>query len=248
MTARNDIVSFINKYLESETVKDSSQNGLQVEGNDEVKKIVFGVSASMEFFKRAAAAGADMVITHHGLLWSDSPRITGVFRRRIDFLLKNNISLCAWHLPLDMHGAVGNNAQIAKKLGLRKLEAFGQYRGVKIGFCGVLKKPLSLKEVEEKTGFEANIIFDFGPSKIKKIAIVSGGGQDMFRAAADCGADLFITGSAEEFVQEYARESGVNFMALGHYNSETFGVKALMEVVRKKFKTDVEFIDVENRI
>ncbi|MCL2888413.1 MAG: Nif3-like dinuclear metal center hexameric protein [Elusimicrobia bacterium] len=248
MTARNEIVSFINEYLKSEIIKDSSQNGLQVEGKDDVKKIVFGVSANLEFFKRAVVSGADMAIVHHGILWSDSPRVTGVFRRRVKFLLENNINLCAWHLPLDMHEEVGNNARIAEKLGLKKLESFGEYHGVKIGFCGVLKAPLSLKEIEDKIGFNANTIFDFGPREIRKIAVVSGGGQDMFRAAADAHADLFITGSAEEFVQEYARETGVNFMAIGHYNSETFGVKALMEVVRKKFKVAVEFIDVENRL
>jgi len=126
MVRRDEIVTFINKYLNSETIKDSSQNGLQVEGADEVKKIVFGVSANMEFFKRAVVAGADMAVVHHGILWSDSPRITGVFRRRIDFLLKNELNLCAWHLPLDMHAEVGNNAQIAKKLELKNLEIFGR--------------------------------------------------------------------------------------------------------------------------
>jgi len=248
MVSRENVIKFINEYLKSETVKDVSQNGLQVEGVSDVKKIVFGVSANMEFFRRAAAAGADMVVVHHGLLWSDNPVITGVFRRRIEFLIKNNINLCAWHLPLDMHPAVGNNAQIAQRLGLKNLKPFGEYHGVKIGFCGELKTPLAAGEIEKKLGLKANIIFNTWKKEIIKIAVVSGGGQGMFFQAEDAGADLFITGSADEFVQELARETEVNFMALGHYNSETFGVKALMEIVAKKFKTEVAFIDVANKL
>jgi dinuclear metal center YbgI/SA1388 family protein len=248
MAFRDDIVKYINCFLNSSGVQDISQNGLQVEGTENVKKIVFGVSANMELFEEAASGSADMIIVHHGLLWGQNPRVTGLFKKRIEFLIKNNISLCAWHLPLDKHKTVGNNAQIAKKLGLKKIVPFGEYHGVEIGFKGVFAKPLSLKEIEGKLGLKANEIFNSGPARVKSTAIVSGGGHGMFEAAAERKVDLFITGSSEEYVQAVARERGVNYMAFGHYNTETFGVKALMVEVNKKFAVKTEFVGVENKI
>lgn len=119
MVTRNSIIDYINDYLGSALIKDASQNGLQVEGRENIRKIVFGVSANLEFFKKAAAAKADMVITHHGLLWSQNPAVTGIFKKRIEFLIKHDINLASWHLPLDMHAVLGNNAQMVKKLGVK---------------------------------------------------------------------------------------------------------------------------------
>jgi len=245
---RNEIIKYINDYLNSDKIADSSQNGLQVEGAEEVKKIVFGVSAGAELFNRAAKSGADMVITHHGLLWGKNPRVTGVFKKRIEILIKNNISLAAWHLPLDLHKTAGNNAQIAHALGLKNIKPFGEYHGVKIGFAGVLQNGKTTKEIEKMLGLKANTVLPFGPVKNKKIAIISGGGYSIFEQAADAGYDLFISGSAEEFVQEIAKECKINYMAAGHYNSEKYGVLALMELISKKFKVETKFIDVGNSI
>ncbi|MGB2578616.1 dinuclear metal center YbgI/SA1388 family protein [Elusimicrobium simillimum] len=246
MITRDNIINYINGYLNSANVKDSSQNGLQVEGKEKINKIVFGVSANMELFKKAKAAGADMVVVHHGLFWSHGPLITGLFKRRVEFLIKNDLNLAAWHLPLDMHPVVGNNAQIAKALGLKKITPYGNYHGTDIGVYGTLAKLKTLAEIEKTLGLKANTKLAFGKAKISTVGIVSGGGYSMFEQFANRGADLFITGSSEEYVQEISRECKINYMAVGHYNSETYGVKALMKEVARKFGVKVEFIDVSN--
>jgi len=251
MENRDKIIDFINGYLDSGKIKDASQNGLQIEGGAEVKKIAFGVSASLELFERAAASGADMIIVHHGLLWGSSVPIKGPFREKLKTLLDNGITLAAWHLPLDKHRTAGNNARILKFLGAGSRRPFGICAGETIGFKGSFGRPKTLAEVIKvlQNELHADVLaFGFGPKKIRTLGVISGGGQKMFNQAIEAGLDLFITGEVSEFVQEKARENRANFISAGHYNTEKPGVQALAELVRAKFKVETEFIDIPNPV
>lgn len=249
MADRDSIVSFVDSYLDSARVKDHSQNGLQFEGRAEVRKIAFGVSASLACLTRAAACGADMLIVHHGLLWGRSQPFTGPFKRKLEALVTGGISLCAWHLPLDKHPVAGNNAQLLKLLGAGKLKPFGTYDGETIGFSGVLPKPLSIGDVAAALAIKLDaepLCFRFGREKIRTVGAVSGGAADIFPQAVTAGLDLYITGEVREFTQEYARETRSNFISAGHYNSEKTGVLALAGVLERKFRVRTEFIDIPN--
>ncbi len=251
MTNRDKIVDFTNRYLDSGKVKDASQNGLQVEGKAEVKKIVFGVSASLELFRRAAAAGADMIVVHHGLFWGKSFPVRGPFRKKLETLLNGGITLAAWHLPLDKHPITGNNAQLLKFLGAQSLKPFAVYDGESIGLKGTFARPRPASEIIRtlRDRLSADIVsVNFGPKKIRTAGVVSGGGQRMFDQAIAAGLDLYITGEISEFVQETARENAINFIAAGHYNTEKAGIWALEKVLRARFRVKTEFIDVPNPV
>jgi len=239
MAPRDEILAAINIYLNVPAAPE--HNGLQVEGSPHIKKIIFGVSANMALFEAAAVAKADMIITHHGLIWDNVMPITGVFGRRIAFLLKNNINLAAYHLPLDMHPVIGNNAMLAKKLRLKNIKPFGEYHGKMIGLRGSFARPLSAAALAKQLGGE---FIPAGPAKIKTAAIVSGGAHKMVSQAEN--TDIYITGSRDEFVVEYCKEAKINFIAMGHYNSEKLGIMALKDYVAKKFKVAAEFIDIPN--
>lgn len=250
MVVREDVVKFLNEYLLINSIEDSSLNGLQVEGRSRVRKIVFGVSASMELFKRAKAAGADMIVVHHGLLWGKEQALTGLFGRRVKFLLENEISLLGYHLPLDKHPVVGHNALLLKSICAQNLKPFSMYHGQHIGFWGEIA-PIGLKALAQKLAKVCNTkptILPFGPQKIRTVGIVSGGGWSMITDGIDLGLDLYVTGSLDEPVQELCREGKINCIALGHYNSEKIGVRALMNLVQKQFDVKTEFIEIKNNI
>lgn len=250
MTTREDVVNFLNEYLLVAGIADSSLNGLQVEGKDRIRKIVFGVSASMELFKKAKAAAADMIVVHHGLLWGKEQALTGLFGRRVGFLLENKISLAAYHLPLDKHPVLGHNALLLKGLRAQKLRPFADYHGQTIGFYGQIT-PTNLKTVAQKLTHLCDskaTTLAFGPDKIRTVGVVSGGGWSMITDAIAAGLDLFVTGSLDEPVQELCREGKINCIALGHYNSEKIGVRALMDLVHKQFDVETEFIEIKNNI
>ena len=235
------IVKDLNKLLQIDLTPE--QNGLQVEGVNEVRKIVFGVSANMSLFDKAVKKGAQMIIVHHGLLWGHEQKLTGVFGARIRFLIKNDLNLVAYHLPLDKHPTLGNNVGLAKLLGLKNLKPFGTYKGLKIGFKGNFAKTKSFDSILKALGGEG---LNFGPKQIKTVAIVSGGAHDMLEEAIQEKADLYICGSRDEYVQELAREGKINFIAMGHYNSEKLGILALKKYIEKKYKVSTEFIDIKN--
>jgi dinuclear metal center YbgI/SA1388 family protein len=250
MVLCEDVVRFLDEYLLAGSVADSSLNGLQVQGRSRVRKIVFGVSANMALFEQAQKAGADMIIVHHGLLWGKEQALTGTFGRRVGFLLKNDISLLGYHLPLDKHPVVGHNALLLKALKARALKPFAQYHGQNIGFYGEIKPiPLTtvVHKLEQLCGSKARV-FPFGPSKVKTVGAVSGGGWSMISDGIEAGLDLFITGSVDEPLQELCREGKITCVDLGHYNSEKIGILALMKLVQKQFGTDVQFIDIANPI
>ncbi|MDR1124393.1 MAG: Nif3-like dinuclear metal center hexameric protein [Elusimicrobiota bacterium] len=242
MTSRDEILKAINACLD--IAKLPEHNGLQVEGRAEIKKIVFGVSAHMALFEAAHKAGADMIIVHHGLFWPGIVQpLKGVFGRRCAFLLKHGINLAGYHLPLDCHPALGNNAMLAQKIRLKNIEPFGDYHGASIGFRGVLKPARKLEDIHAKLG---GVLVSAGKAKINTAAVISGGACDMLRQAEGAGIDLYITGTRDEFVVEYCKEAGISFIAMGHYNSEKSGIQALMAWTAKRFNVQTEFIDIPN--
>lgn len=241
MVKRDALIKAVSDYLD--TAAAPEYNGLQVQGKETISRAVFGVSANMALFKKAAAKKADIIFVHHGLLWGKQQALTGVFGRRVAFLIKNDINLAGFHLPLDKHPICGNNAQLAKLLGLKDTKPFGNYHGMDIGFIGQLPKKEKFTDICKKLGGE---FLPYGKKEVRNIALVSGGAHDMLEQAIAQNADLYITGSRDEYVTETCREAQINFIAMGHYNSERLGIKALMDYVASNFDVETSFIEVQN--
>ena len=248
MVKCDDVLHFWNTYLDSASIPDASHNGLQVEGAATVRKIVFGVSASLELFKRAKTAGADLICVHHGLLWGHEQALTGMFGERVRFLMQHNIGLAAYHLPLDKHAKIGHNACLIKSLHATAVKPFAAYHDVTIGYEGQLRN-VSLKQVawtlEQFCHTKAQVLA-FGPDKIKRVGVVSGGAYSMLPQAIDRQLDLYVTGILDEPAYEWCREGKINCIALGHYHSEKCGIEALMKLTAKQFHVETQFIDIDN--
>lgn len=242
-----DVIHFLDTYLDIAHIPDASRNGLQVAGTPRVGSVAFGVSASLEFFRKAQAAGADLAVVHHGLLWGKEQPVTGIFRDRLAFLLKNNLNLAAYHLPLDKHPVVGHNACLMRMIKAERVQPFGEYHGQDIGFCGVVHARLGeiVSLLEQGCQTKAKTLA-YGPDEIGSVAVVSGGAGDLLPQAIGRKVDLYITGILDEPAQEWCREGHINCIALGHYNSEKPGVLALMDLVAKRFGVQTQFIDVPN--
>lgn len=248
---RDRILNFLNRYLRIKDFNDPSLNGLQVEGKEDVKKVLFSVSYCYSAGIKAVEEKADMIIVHHGILWSKVEPITGIFKHRIEPLLKNNINLLAYHLPLDAHPEIGNNISIINFFNPFKIKPFANYKGQNIGFTGILKKTLSIKEITDIIKSKINpvpLIFDYGKKEIKTISVVSGGAASMFIDAIEEKSDLYITGEPSEQVFELAKESKTNFISAGHHRTEVFGVKNLQSLIEKKFKIKTIFFDTNNPV
>lgn len=242
------IVDFLDDYLNIQKYPDSSINGLQVEGSDEVNKIAFAVDASIECFSKALEVEADMIVCHHGIIWKGLNRIVGVLRERVKFLLENELSLYAAHIPLDAHFEVGNNAMLLRAINVEPEEEFGEYNGVKIGYLGYTEVRFEeiLKKLEKRFGKVEYM--KFGKDVIRKVAAVSGRGAGYIEEAEREGVDLLITGEIEHSAYHLAKDAKINVIFLGHYNSETMGVKALMNVVNDKLGLKTEFIDIPTNL
>lgn len=248
MTKRDAIVVFLDEYLKIREVQDDSWNGLQFEGSDTVKKIVTAVDAAEETFERAVKAGADMVIVHHGHFWEKAdPSLKGAARKRFELLFKHNISLYASHLPLDRHPVIGNNAQLLKIVGAKRQREAFMYHGMSIGYVGEFSKPVSVSNIAQKLFASINAectVLPFGKEKIRTVGVCSGGGGfPAFNDAVKEGVDLYITGETTE-VYHLAKEAGIHVIFAGHHATETVGVKALGETLRKRFGIPAEFIDI----
>ena len=247
MADRDEILAHAAELLELDAYPDYGPMGMQVAGTREVERIVCGVSASLELFERAGAAGAQMVLVHHGLLWDRDPRvIDDALRRRLKALLDPEITLAAYHLALDAHPEVGNNALLARKLGVEPADRFAS-----IGFGGPLAAPTSVEEfaarVREALGSEP-LVFAHGPDRIERAAIVTGGAGRYLADAAREGYDLFLTGEPEEPSLQTSRELGIHFIAAGHDATERLGVQAVSQRLAEHFGLDWEFIPLENPV
>jgi dinuclear metal center YbgI/SA1388 family protein len=253
MPLAGDILGFSDRLLEPERFEDHCPNGLQVPGRAEVDRLATGVSASRELLERAREVGAGLVIVHHGLFWEGRTRaLSPQDADRLRVLLAAEMGLAAYHLPLDAHPDIGNNALLADGLGCEDREPFGVHRGRPIGFAGSFPgEGLAADElfarVAELTGREP-LVFDTGPPRVRRIGIVSGGGAGNLEEAAAAGLDALLTGEPSEPAMAQARESGMHFVAAGHHATETFGVTALGELLAARFGVAHEFIDVPNPV
>lgn len=248
-----DAIAELDRLLEPHTFRDYGPNGLQVPGREDVAKVVTGVSAGAELFERAIAAKADLIVVHHGLFWSTGQTaIDRTMKHRLELLFDADISLAAYHLPLDAHPEVGNNALIARSLGATELRPFALHESRPIGFLasfpdeGIPAEEL-FSRVTKLTARDP-LVFDAGPPRVRTVAIVSGGGSQYLSDAILASADAFITGEPTERVMSQARESSIHYVAAGHYATETFGVERLGEHLREMFDVEHEFIDVPNPI
>ncbi len=256
MVSLPDIINYCDDLLESEQFKDYCPNGLQVEGCQQVKKIVCGVTASQALIDAAVAAKADMLLVHHGFFWSgESPAITGMKQRRIKQLLHADISLVAYHLPLDAHPIFGNNAQLAVKLGLEVEGRFGGRGSQAIAMYGRLADKLSASAFATQIGDTlARSSLHIPPDNaaadkpIQTVAWCSGAAQNYLPKAVELGVDAFITGEVSEQTTHIARECGIHFYAAGHHATERYGVMALAEHLGQHFELNQQFIDIDNPI
>lgn len=227
---------------------DDSVNGLQVDNDgSEITKVAFAVDACLESFTLAAQRGAGMLFVHHGLFWGKPAPITGIMRTRLQLLMANNIALYGVHLPLDQHPEVGNNAALVDLLGLEEREPFGDYHERKIGYKGVLPQSISIDEAVRRISFMGRPplgVYPFGNKEIRTIAIVSGGAAMEAFQAVDEQVDLYITGEMSHSVYHYAIEGKLNMIAGGHYSTEVWGVRRVMEKLANEFSLDVEFLDI----
>ena len=253
MAQISDIIGTLDELLSPADFRDLGPNGLQVPGAREVARVVTGVSAQRELSERAVELDAQLVLVHHGLFWDFHPTgLTPLLAERLRPLFKHDINLAAYHLPLDAHPEVGNNALLARALGCGELEPFGHYKGTTIGFRGRFDGAgISVAELHERvqaaTGREPTIL-GAGPERIRSIGIVSGSAADRLGEAAEAGLDAFLTGEPREHVTSEARELGMHFVAAGHYATETFGVRALGDLLARRFGIEHVFVDIVNPV
>jgi dinuclear metal center YbgI/SA1388 family protein len=243
MARRDDIVDFARELLDLDNYHDYGPMGIQVVGADEVTKIAGSVSSSLEAFRRTKDAGAQLLIVHHGLFWEGDPRTVDLhMRARLQALFDGDITLAAYHLALDAHPEIGNNAIVARELGVQDPERFLEW-----GFGGRLRQPASVNELAARlgqaTGREPQV-FEGGPERIERVAIITGGGAKLIRDAAAAGYEAYVTGEPAEPTLHLARELGIHFLAGGHYATETFGIKALGEKLAERFSLEWDFLDI----
>ncbi|MGO9322071.1 MAG: Nif3-like dinuclear metal center hexameric protein [Solirubrobacteraceae bacterium] len=251
--ATSDILAELDRLLEPERFEDYCVNGLQVPGPAQVQTIATGVSAHAELFELAAREQAQLLLVHHGLFWgSGVAAVDATLKRRLQMLFDAGIALAAYHLPLDAHPLLGNNALLAGALGAGELTPFALHRGQPVGFLaslpgdGITAAELFAR-VEEVTDREP-LVFDAGPPQVRRVAIVTGAGADYTADAAAAGADALITGEPAERSMAQARESRVHLIAAGHHATETFGVRRLGEHLAERFELRHVFLDVPNPV
>jgi dinuclear metal center YbgI/SA1388 family protein len=252
MAGRDEIVAHLDELLEIDSFSDYGPNGLQVPGAAEVSVVVTGVTAQRELFERAAEAGAQLVLCHHGLFWDFHPRSLGpAMKERLKLLFDGDISLAGYHLPLDAHPEVGNNALICAELGLERAEPFAEHKGRMVGFVGRSAEGIEFGELRRRCAAafgQDPFVWDAGPDTVHSVAVVSGGAPESFGEAIARGVDAFLTGETAEHVMAEARENRVHFIAGGHYATETFGIRRLGELVAEKFEVEHRFMDIPNPI
>jgi dinuclear metal center YbgI/SA1388 family protein len=243
----HELVSLLDQTLEVAAFRDASNNGLQVANSGRVARVVAGVDASLRLLEAAAERGAQCVVCHHGLSWGDSlKRITGLNHRLVSFALAHDIAVYAAHLPLDAHPRYGNNAQLAKALGLTRLRPAFAYHGETIGCLGSLPRamPFDAFCARVRTAVAPCIRAErFGAASVRTVGIVSGGAADMADQAQALGADVFLPG--EPTLQGYilCENLGQNVIFAGHYATETFGVRALAALLARRLRLPADFVD-----
>lgn len=253
MASRDEIVAFCDELLDIDSFDDYGPNGLQVPGAAEVRKVASGVTANLALLEAATASGAQLVLTHHGLLWgSEVTNLSAPMAARLKALLCTGASLAAYHLPLDAHEEIGNNALMRDRLGLEPDgRPFGEAKGRAIGVIGTAPEQLSVEELRGRLADVAGqepLVFDFGPERIESVGVVTGSGGFALHEAGRLGLDALVTGEPSEPVMGEAREYGIHFLAGGHYATERLGIHRLGELVAERFGVEHEFIEVPNPV
>ena len=249
--ALSTLVEEADRFLNAARIADYCPNGLQVEGRPQVRRIVSGVTASQALLDAAVEAEADVVLVHHGYFWKgEDARVTGMKRRRLQTLLGHDISLLAYHLPLDLHPEVGNNVQLARQLEITVEGSLDPDNPKVVGLLGSLAEPMTARDfarrVQEVLGREPLLVE--GTGMVRRIGWCTGGGQGYIDDAIAAGVDLFLTGEASEQTFHSARENGVSFIAAGHHATERYGVQALGDYLARRFAIEHLFIDCPNPV
>lgn len=248
----NELDRYFNSFLHKEDYDaDISLNGIQISNSapdeKQITKAAFAVDACEATAKKAAELGAQVLFVHHGLFWGHCQTITGSHYKRISAFIKNDLALCAYHIPLDANEFVGNNFGIAMRLGLKKTRPFGKWRGMTLGCSGEFENPITVEELAKKlfpNGEKPLHILAFGKKEIRKVAVISGGAGDDFAQAVAIGADAYITGEVGHEDYHGIEEAKINVIAGGHYNTETVGVQLVAKRLHEEKGIETVFIDI----
>ena len=250
--ARDEILAFLDAELETHRYRDYAPIGLQVIGADRVERVACAVSSSLEVFDRTAVEGAQLLLVHHGMFWDNESRVVGRhLRRRLERLFAADITLAAYHLPLDGHQRIGNNARLAEELRLRVDGWFSEHAGVPLALHGTLAAAVPLQVLAERASEVVGrvpIAFPGGPERVRTLAICSGRPGGIAQQAAAAGADALLTGEPQEDFRALARELGMSIVCAGHHATETLGVRAAAELVSERFGLEHVFLDVPNPV
>lgn len=255
MTLR-ELEKYFNDFLHLENfTADISLNGVQIQNSapesKQITKVAFAVDACEESAKKAAEWGAQLLFVHHGIFWGHPETITGALYKKVSVFLQNDMALYGCHAPLDANNPYGNNFGLAARLNLRDVEKFGQWRGMYFGVKGRLESPLTIQELAEKVlakGETPMHILPFGKKSISTVGIVSGGGDDNIDEALRAGLDAFITGEIGHSSYHFVKESCINVIAGGHYQTETIGVQQVMKKLAKETGIQTTFIDIPTNL
>ncbi|CED60288.1 Putative uncharacterized protein [Moritella viscosa] len=243
--------NILTELMQPHRVRDFTVNGMQVQGKDIVTKVVTGVTASQALIDAAVEQQADAILVHHGYFWkNESPAITGIKYNRIKTLIKHDINLYAYHLPLDIHPELGNNVELAKLLGITVRRGLEPWDKASVALVGKFENEISTEELTQRIETQLNrspLVVDAG-KPIKSVAWCTGGGQSYIELAIEQGIDAFISGEASEQTIHLAREAGMSFFAAGHHATERYGIKALGEWLAEEKGLDVTFIDIDNPV
>ena len=252
MTTLQELVSYTNTLLDIHQFRDYCPNGLQVEGRNEVQTLISGVTASQAFLEAAINADADALLVHHGYFWQgEDPCICGMKKKRLARLLEANVSLLAYHLPLDAHAKYGNNAQLAKLLGFNAEGNFGRGPGDELGMYATLSASMSPDAFAAHLGAGLGRIplhIAGSASEIRTVAWCTGAAQGYIEQAVRIGVDAFVSGEISEQTVHVARETGIHFYAAGHHATERYGVQALGGHLADRFTINHRFIDIDNPV
>ena len=251
MTQRDELVAACDQLLNVSRFKDYTENGLQVEGRASVTRVMSGVTASQALVDEAVRWQADVLLVHHGYFWKNEPvAITGMKRKRLGALLGSDINLLAYHLPLDAHPELGNNAMLAHRLGLSVAGTLDAPMGEGLLWHGQLKRPSTIAELAGAVGQalarEPLLVEAPSQAPVSRVAWCTGGAQDMIAQAAAAGAEVFISGEISERTTHMARELGIHYLAAGHHATERYGGEALGEWLKQRFGVEHRFVDIDN--
>jgi len=247
---RDVLTQYLDDLLKPEGFKDYCPNGLQVEGRDEIRTLVCGVTANQSLLDLALKSGADAILVHHGWFWrGENGAVTGIKRNRLKTLLANDINLYAYHLPLDAHPVLGNNVGLAKAAGWQQTGLFGEQN---LGCIGTPEAGSTIKILTDRLtkvlGRAPFVLAESMDQPVCRVAWCTGGAQSYFEAAIQAGADVFVTGEVSEPMVHLARETGVAYVAAGHHATERFGVQALGEAIARQFGIKVTYLEVDSPV